>query len=107
MAQGSASGPIVQPASSTLTLTDFTSIDDALRTMTLIAANGARKSLMIRNDTDVTIPIKEGSGVSLSSYTMVLQPGETYTTSFPAYTGAITGYFDAIPFGRLILTERI
>lgn len=56
---------------------------------TLQASNAARRSVIIVNDSLVTLYVKYGSTASATSYTYQLQAGETLREDL--YTGIVTG----------------
>ena len=67
----------------------------SITTVTIVAANPDRCSLLIFNDSTSTLRIKWGMGASLNDYTLQISGNGTYTMEPPVvYTGIITGIWD-------------
>ena len=71
----------------------------------LIALNDARKSLILTNDTNRTLYVKYGSGVTSASFTYKLSKGDTLIES--DYNGAVYGIWDSAGSGDAKISEPI
>jgi hypothetical protein len=71
----------------------------------ILAANVNRKGAFVFNDTNRTLYLKLGSGVSISSFTTKVPADDLYEVPFPAYTGIITGIWPAGVSGSARVTE--
>lgn len=74
------------PRAGTATLAN---VSGSATSVTLQASNGARRSVIIVNDSSATLYVKYGSSASTTSYTFQLQAGETLREDI--YTGIVTG----------------
>jgi hypothetical protein len=57
----------------------------------VVAANGDRAGLVVTNESDGVLYLKEGTGASSTSYTYAVLPGERHEFPVPCYTGAVEG----------------
>src|SRR3954466_4762841 len=57
--------------------------------VTLLAANAARKSFLIFNDSTASLYVKFGATASVSSFSVKLGPGGYYESPMPVYTGIV------------------
>lgn len=74
----------------------ITSVNAAITTTTLLAANTARVKATFYNDSTATLYLALASGASTTVYTVQLGPGAYYETPTDiAYTGIITGIWSA------------
>ena len=72
------------------------SVAVSITSVTLIAANSARREVIIRNDTNNTLYIAHGGTATLSS-AVKLKKGDTYIED--KYTGVISGIWDSASGG--------
>jgi hypothetical protein len=63
--------------------------------VTLLAANAARKSFFIFNDSTATLYVKFGATASAISFTVKLGPGGYYECPMPVYTGVVDGVWSS------------
>ncbi len=91
--------PTYVPGAATAVLAN---VSGSLSSVTLQAANAARKVLVIVNDSTATLFVKYGSTASSTSFTYKLLPGETLREE--RYTGIVTGIWDAAT-GAARMTE--
>lgn len=95
--------PVIASNESTSTST-LSNANSSASSGTLIAANAARKGLIIYNDSVETVLIKYGSTASTTSFTTAIQPGEEWSMPKPVYTGIIDGIWLAAD-GAARITE--
>lgn len=84
-----------------------TSVNSGVASVTILAANAARKGAMFKN-TDANILYLDLSGgtASATSYSVDIAPGGFYELpSSPLYTGLITGIWAADGSGAALVTE--
>lgn len=72
--------------------------------VTLVAANTARKGLIIFNDSTATLYVKFGATASTSSFTVLLRPNGLYEMTGVIYQGIVDGIFSAAN-GNARITE--
>lgn len=81
------------PVADTATLSNVAS---SATSVTVLAANSARRGAIIYNDSSAVLYLKFGSGAaSTSSYTVQIAAGGYYEFPSPVYTGACTGIWAA------------
>jgi len=80
-------------------------ISQSATTVTIAAANLARRGLNISNDAPVTLFVKLGASASVFDYTVKMPPNANYELPFPDYTGLITGVWSAAGAGFALVTE--
>lgn len=73
-------------------------------TVTLAASNPDRYSILIHNDSSSTLYVKLGTAASQTDYSIQLGTQASYELQYPAYTGIITGIWDAAN-GEALVTE--
>lgn len=82
-----------------------TSVPASITTVTIIAANSDRCSLIIYNDSTSALRIKFGPGASSTDYTLQIPGQGSYIMEPPAlYTGLISGVWEAAN-GAALVTE--
>lgn len=91
--------PVTKAGSTTATLAN---VSGSATSVTLQAANVARRALVIVNDSTATLFVKYGSAASATSYTQQLQAGESMREE--VYTGIVTGIWDSA-VGAARMTE--
>lgn len=96
-------GKVVPPPAATATLAN---VSASASSVTVLALNTARYGFTVVNDSTVILYIKCGSSASTTSYSYLLQPGQTWDSSgFPfIYTGILTGIW-ASATGSARVTE--
>lgn len=96
-------GKVVPPPAATATLAN---VSASASSVTLLALNTARYGFTVVNDSTVILYVKCGSTAATTSYTYLLQPGQTVDSSgFPfIYTGILTGIW-ASATGAARVTE--
>lgn len=90
---------IAQPSAAVVS-----SVVAAVVSVTLLAANAARKGAIIFNDSTADLFLKLGATASSASFTIKLLNGQSFTLPFPAYTGVIDGIWGAA-VGNARITE--
>jgi hypothetical protein len=100
--QGVASGTAIRVSTSTAGTATLANVSGSASSVTLQASNTARLRLDIVNDSTVNLYVKYGSSASTTSYTRLLQAGESMTESL--YTGIVTGIW-ASATGAARMTE--
>lgn len=99
----SATNPLpVQPVGPGTTA--VTQVASSATSITLQAANTARRGLSIFNDSTATLYVKFGTTASATSYTVQVPAGGYYETPQPTYTGRIDGIW-ASANGNAYVTE--
>jgi len=92
---------VTTPTSSTPALSNIASNNSSV---TILAANAARKGAMIFNDSTQVLYLSFGTGAaSTSSYTVQIAPNGYYELPF-SYTGALTGIWSVVN-GNARVTE--
>lgn len=96
----------VSPAGYDLTGTAaLSSVAASASSVSLLAANTARKGVTIVNDSTATLYLAYAATASTTSYTYKLQAGETFEMpGLPYYGGAISGIWSAAN-GNARITE--
>ena len=91
--------PVTNAKAATATLAN---VSGSASSVTLQAANTARRALVIVNDSSATLYVKYGSPASNTSFTYKLLAGETIREE--VYTGIVTGIWDSAT-GSARMTE--
>lgn len=75
--------------------------------VTLLAADGARRNVMIFNDSDQAVDVKYGATASTSSYTVQI-PAQGYweMAPMPVFTGRIDAIWEAACSGAARITVQ-
>lgn len=91
--------------SDTVSTATLSSVAGTASSTTILAANASRKRVVIVNDSTAALYLKFGATASATSYTYLLQGGDTYESpSIPVYTGIIDGIW-ASAAGAARVTE--
>jgi hypothetical protein len=77
--------------------------NDQATNVTLKAANTARRAIIIYNDSTARLYVKYGSTASATSFSYILEAGESYREEI--YTGQIDGIWAADSSGAARITE--
>lgn len=86
------SSATTQPVSIVAPPTSTTSnVASSITSVTLLAANAARRGAMIHNDSASVLYAKLGSAASATSFTVKLLAGDFYELPIVCYSGIITG----------------
>jgi len=93
-------GALPIPTAGTSTLSNVTS---SATTVTILAANSARKGAMIYNDSTKKLYLKFGATASTSSFTVIVDTNSYYEVPF-GYTGIMDGLW-ALANGNARVTE--
>lgn len=80
-------------------------VDSAATSATLLAANGARRGVILYNSDANALLLKYGATASATSYTYRILGGQTWEMPGPIYTGIIDGIWEADGSGSAFLTE--
>ena len=72
-----------------------TAVAASATVVTLVAANGGRKGLIVYNDGTVDMYIKFGPTATTSSFTYKVVGGGTLEMAQPIYTGIVTALWDS------------
>ena len=88
-----------RPANSTIT-----SVGSSIASVTLAAANAARRQLVIQNNSTKVLYIAFAATATSSAYTVKLAAGGVYESPLNGYTGIVTGIWAAVN-GNAIVTE--
>lgn len=91
--QGVASGTPLQTIRRTATST-LTNTAGSASSVTVVALNAARLGLVIVNDSTAVLRLKFGTPATATSFTYILQAGDTLDLTGTIYTGTITGIWD-------------
>jgi hypothetical protein len=73
--------------------------------VTIKAANAARRGLWVYNDSENSLYIKCGAVASLTSYSVKVLAGGYWEMPSPIYTGAVDGIWGGEPTGNARVTE--
>lgn len=71
------------------------SVSSSISPVTIVAGNPSRVALAIQNDSTSRLYLKYGLNASTTDYTARFEPGDYYELPQPAYTGIITGVWEA------------
>lgn len=80
-------------------------VDQNASSVTVLAANAARRGFVIYNDSEAGLVLKFGTAASLTDFTRALPP-RTSWERHGGYTGVITGIWDAAGAGKARVTEE-
>ena len=72
-----------------------TTVPSAAVSTTLLAANPARRSFILWNNSNKTLYVIFGATATLTAFTFVLGPGGNYESKMDDYTGIISGIWNA------------
>jgi len=86
----------------TVSTATVTSVGSSTVVQTVVAANAARKFLIIYNDSGGDCTIKYGSGASPTSQTFTFGQGAIHLMRGPIYTGIVTCIFNSTDPTKLI-----
>lgn len=81
-------------------------IPASVSTITIVAANPARRGLILWNDSTSTALMKLGTGASSTEFTWKLGPQAGYELPTPIYQGEITALWEAAN-GAIQVTELV
>lgn len=73
----------------------LTNVASVLTSVVVLAANPARKTVIVYNDSTANLKIAFSALASATSFTLLLPPGVAYEPAITSYTGAISGIWDA------------
>jgi hypothetical protein len=93
--------PAEPPGAGTATLTN---VSGSASSVSLLAANAARRGAIIYNDSTAILYVKFGTAASTTSYTYLLVAGATVEFPRPVYTGVVHGIW-ASATGAARVTE--
>jgi hypothetical protein len=82
-----------------------TSVNDSATSVTLLAANTARKGASIWNHSDATLYVKFGGAASLTDFSVILITNSYFELGQPMYPGIVCGIWDANSTGAARITE--
>lgn len=88
-----------RPANATIT-----SVGASVTSVTIAAANAARRQLIVVNDGNKTLYLAFAATATTAAYTYLVAAGQTYTGPVNGYTGIVTGIWSAAN-GNAIVTE--
>lgn len=91
--QGNSAGTPLNTIRKTATAT-LTNTAGSASSVTVVSLNTARLGLVIVNDSTAVLRLKFGSPATSSSFTYLLQSGDTLELTGTIYTGTITGIWD-------------
>lgn len=97
---GSITADVERPASATVA-----AVAQSELTVTLLAANTARKGAIIYNNAALPLKVRFGAGASASDFSLELPARAVYELPFPTYTGQITGAWAGAGEGTAQVTE--
>lgn len=83
-----------------------TSVADNAASVTLLAANVARRGASVYNDSGAVLYLKCGAAASLTSFTVLLVPNAYFEVPF-GYIGVIDGIWASAAGGAARITEFI
>jgi hypothetical protein len=90
-----------RPANATIT-----SVPSSVTSVTLLAANPARRYFVINNASSKILHIAFAATASAALYTIIIAPNTDYEAPVNGYTGAVSGIWTAVN-GNAIITEVI
>jgi hypothetical protein len=86
----------------------ISSVPGSVTTVVLLAANPLRKHIIIVNEQPVTggsnMHIALAATATLTTYSVLLTPGQVYESTLPVYTGVISAIWDSAS-GNARVTE--
>ncbi|RJP21683.1 MAG: hypothetical protein C4529_07080 [Deltaproteobacteria bacterium] len=82
----------------------LSNVASSASSVTILAANAARKGAIVYNDVDKYLYLKFGATASTTSFTVKMGPGDYYEVPF-GYTGILDGIWEASPTGSARVTE--
>lgn len=82
----------------------LSNVNGSASSVTLLAANTARRSVFIENDSSAILYVKFGSSASTTSHTFILGPGDIYVEKSCDYPGVISGIWSSAT-GAARITE--
>lgn len=82
-----------------------TAVGDSATSVAVAAANGARRGLLVHNDSAATLYLKYGATASTVSFSLKLAPGELWSMPTPIYGGQIDGIWSSDAGGNALVTE--
>ena len=88
-----------RPATATLT-----SVVASIVSVSLLAANAARRQIMIHNDGTKTLFVAFAATASATAFTVVIGASNTYVSPVNGYTGIISGIWN-VANGNARITE--
>jgi hypothetical protein len=94
--------PVYLPKAGTATVT---SVADSASVQTLVAANAARKMLIICNDSTSILYVKFGSAATVADFSYKVLANGHLELPQPIYTGIVTGIWSADASGAAKMTE--
>jgi len=90
---------------SPITTATLSNVSGSASSVTIIASNSSRRRLIIVNDSTANLYLKFGATASTTSYTVLLNAGDTYESPiFAVYTGIIDGIWSSAT-GSARITE--
>ena len=81
-----------------------TTVNDTASSVTLLAANSARRGATIHNDSTAVLYVKHGATASAASHTLKMAANSYYEVPF-GYTGIIDGIWASDASGMAMMTE--
>lgn len=91
----------IRPGVSTVTAVSYSADTNILRN-----ANADRRGLLVFNNTNKIMYVKEGTEASIESWTLRIPPDSLYEFSWPVYTGVVTCFWATGGSGNAMVTER-
>lgn len=82
-----------------------TNVSAQATSVTVAAANAARRGLLVFNDADKNLYLKLGATASVTSYSVRIAAGGYYEVPNPSYSGIVDGIWEAAPTGAARVTE--
>lgn len=73
--------------------------------VSLLAANTARRSATVVNGADTRLFLKYGTGASSASLSYIIEAGGTWEMPLMGYSGDIHGRWEGTPTGAAYITE--
>ncbi|HET8686448.1 MAG TPA: hypothetical protein VFM18_07260 [Methanosarcina sp.] len=83
----------------------LTNVTSSTSSVTILNANTARLGMLIVNDTNQPMYIAFAATASTTSYSVLLQAGDTYESGAMIYTGQVTAIWTGTPTGAARVTE--
>lgn len=80
-------------------------VNGSASSVTLKAANAARRGLLVHNDADKDLYLKYGATASTTSFTVKILAGGYWEMPFPIYAGVVDGIWASGPTGAARVTE--
>ncbi|HET8685109.1 MAG TPA: hypothetical protein VFM18_00430 [Methanosarcina sp.] len=83
----------------------ITTVASSATSVQLLGTNTNRRNYVINNSATTPLYISFGTSASTTSYSISLQPGDSYESNLVVFTGQINGIWSGSPTGNANITE--